>query len=194
MVSQVELNAASDEELMLAICADDTLAFEELVLRLQARLFHFALRRLSDRQMAEDMVQETFLKVWRHRNSFRHGSRLSTWVFTLCLNLIRDQWRRTKPESSIERPEVALAAELSGLRKHQDDPSDEAYRRELSALILEALQEIPDRSAELLLQRGANDLTLEEAGTRVGLSPDAARAAASRAYKKLKNYLSKRMD
>jgi RNA polymerase sigma-70 factor (ECF subfamily) len=190
----VELNGASDEDLMLAVCAEDASAFDELVRRFQARLFHFAQRRVNDRQAAEDVVQETLLKVWRHRDSFRHGSRLSTWMFALCLNLIRDHWRRTKPESSMERPEVAMAAEHSGLRRRPRDASDEAYRRELAALLLEALEQVPARSAELLRRRSADDLTLEEAGKSVGLGPEAARAAASRAYKQLKTYLSKRME
>jgi RNA polymerase sigma factor (sigma-70 family) len=190
----VDLNGASDEDLMLAVCAEDAAAFEELVRRFQPRLFHFTVRRVNERQAAEDVVQETLLKVWRHRESFRHGSRLSTWVFALCLNLIRDHWRRAKPESSMERPEVALAAELSGLRRRAADPSDEAYRHELAELLLEALEQVPAQSAELLSQRSRHDLTLEEAGQRVGLGPDAARAAASRAYKKLKAFLSKRMD
>lgn len=190
----MDLKEASDENLMLAVCAEDASAFDELVRRFQPRLFHFALRRVNERQEAEDVVQETLLKVWRHRESFRHGSRLSTWIFALCLNLVRDHWRRTKPESSMERPEVAMAAEHSGLRRRPADASEEAYQHELAALLLEALEQVPVRSADLLRERSRLDLTLEEAGQRVGLGPDAARAAASRAYKKLKTFLSKRMD
>lgn len=190
----MDVNGLSDEDLMLAVCAEDSAAFEELVRRFQARLFHFALRRVYERQSAEDVVQETLLKVWRHKSSFRQGARLSTWIFTLALNLCRDHWRRAKPESSMERPEVAIAAEQSGLRRRPADASDEAYRNELSALLMEALGSVPEKSAELLLQRTRGDLTLEEAGKLVGLGPEAARAAASRAYKKLKDYLSQRMD
>jgi RNA polymerase sigma factor (sigma-70 family) len=190
----LDLAGLSDEDLMRAVCADDSAAFDALVGRFQARLFHFALRRVYDRQIAEDVVQETLLKVWRHKDSFHHGSRLSTWIFALSLNLIRDHWRRTKPESSLERPEVALAAEHSSLRKRRWDASDEASRNEMAELLLQALGQLPAQSAELLKQRSQQDLTLEDAGRLVGLGPDAARAAASRAYKKMKNFLNKRMD
>ncbi len=190
----MDLKGLSDEDLMRVVCAEDSDAFDELVGRFQARLFHFALRRLNDRQIAEDVVQDTLLKVWRHKDSFRHGSRLSTWIFALSLNLIRDHWRRSKPESSLERPEVALAAEHSSLKRVVWDASDEASQHEMSGLLLEALGQLPAQSAELLRQRSQQDLTLEDAGKRVGLGPDAARAAASRAYKKMKTYLSKRMD
>jgi RNA polymerase sigma-70 factor (ECF subfamily) len=190
----VDLSDSSDEDLMLAVCAEDAAAFDEVVRRFQTRLFYFALRRVSERQAAEDVVQETLLKVWRHRDSFHHGSRLSTWIFALCLNLCRDHWRKTKPESSLDLPEVALAAEHSGLRRRENDASVQAYQRELAEILMEALQQVPERSAELLLQRSRLDLTLEEAGQRVGLGPEAARAAASRAYKKLRAYLKQRMD
>jgi len=190
----VDLTALSDEDLMRAVCSEDAQAFDELAGRFQTRLFHFILRRVRDRQVAEDLVQETLLKVWRHKDSFRHGSRLSTWIFALSLNLVRDHWRKAKPESSMERPEVAMAAEFSSLRHREGDASEQAAGHELSALLLEALGHLPAQSAELLRQRSTEDLTLEEAGKRVGLGPEAARAAASRSYKKLKAYLSKRMD
>lgn len=180
---------SSDEELMRSLVDGDLAAYEELVRRYQGRLFHFALRRLGDRGLAEDLVQETLLKLWRHRAGFRHGSRLSTWLFALCLNLCRDHWRKARPESSLERPEVALAAELQRLAQPQVDALDQAQRAELSERLLQALEQLPPVSAQLLKQRSAEGLTLEEAGQRLGLSPAAARAAASRSYKKLRELL-----
>ena len=104
----MDLHNLSDEALMRQVCLEDAVAFEELVGRFQGRLFHFVLRRLRDRQAAEDVVQETLLKIWKHKHSFQHGSRLSTWIFALSLNLCRDHWRRLKPESSLDRLEVAM--------------------------------------------------------------------------------------
>lgn len=179
----------SDEALMQALVDGDLDAYDELVRRFQGRLFHFVLRRVRDRSLAEDLVQETLLKVWRHRDSFRHGSRLSTWIFTLSLNLCRDHWRRAKPESSLERPEVSLAAEIKRLRQPQVNALDEAQAHELSARLLDALDQLPSVSAQLLKRRSDGDLTLEEAGRSLGLSPSAARAAASRAYKRLREIL-----
>ncbi len=179
----------SDEELMQALVGGDLDAYESLVGRYQARLFHFALRRVRDRSQAEDLVQETLLKLWRHRESFRHGSRLSTWLFALCLNACRDHWRRAKPESSLERPEVAFAAELKRMGQPGFDALDLAQQHELSERLLQALEQLPPVSAQLLKQRSAEGLTLEEAGERLGLSPAAARAAASRAYKRLRAIL-----
>jgi RNA polymerase sigma factor (sigma-70 family) len=70
---------------------------------------------------------------------------------------------------------------------------DEAEKRELAQLLLEAIEQLPEQSAKLLASRSKDDITLEEAGERIGLSPTASRATASRAYKKLKGFLKKRM-
>jgi RNA polymerase sigma-70 factor (ECF subfamily) len=185
----VELKSLDDEALMQKVCAGDGGAFEELVGRFQGRLFHFALRRLRDRQGAEDVVQDTLLKVWKHRDSFRHGSRLSTWIFALCLNLCRDHWRRTKPESSLDRAEVAFAAEASSLRQRGPAADEVAAQHELSERLLQALEQLPPAAGALLKRRSQDDLSLEQAGAAVGLSPAAARAAASRAYKRLRELL-----
>jgi RNA polymerase sigma-70 factor (ECF subfamily) len=184
----------TDEALMQALVDGDLDAYDILVSRYQGRLFHFALRRVRDRGVAEDVVQETLLKLWRHRASFRQGSRLSTWLFTLCLNLCRDHWRRQKPESSMERPEVAMAAEMQRLGQPQMDALDAVQQQEVAERLLDALEQLPPVSAQLLKQRSAEGLTLEEAGQRLGLSHEAARAAASRAYKKLRDLLKRDDD
>lgn len=184
--------AHSEEALMQAVQADDAEAFDELARRFQTRLFHFCLRRLSQQEAAEDAVQETLLKAWKYRHSFRADSKASTWIFALAVNLCRDYWRRSKPESSMERPEVAVAAEWSSLRRPADSPEDLAQDHEASELLLQALESLPPQAAALLKAKRDHDLTLEEAGKQVGLSPAAARAAASRAYKKLKTFMLKK--
>ncbi|MGH7442048.1 MAG: sigma-70 family RNA polymerase sigma factor, partial [bacterium] len=122
------------------------------------------------------------------------GTKPSTWAFALCLNNIRDHWRRTKPELSLELPETAMAAEFSRLRARPRDPAEQAGDHEIATLLMDALRQLGGRGAELLRLRGTRDLTLEEAGKEVGLGPQAARAAASRAYKKLRDILGQRMD
>ena len=68
-----------------------------------------------------------------------------------------------------------------------------AEDHEMSELLLQALETLPAQTAALLKNKGELGSTLEEAGKAVGLSPSAARAAASRAYKKMKIFLNKRM-
>ena len=183
----------SDEALMVKVCQDDLEAFEILAGRYQQRLYAFALGRLRERTAAEDVVQETLLKVFKHRLSFRAEARFSTWAFTLALNLIRDHYRRLKPESSMERPEVALAAEHSRYRRAAEAPDRGAEKAELSELLLQAIEALPPSSRALIKERLKDGVNFEAAAKQVGLTPEAARTTASRAYKRLRAFLEKRM-
>ena len=189
-----ESKIISDEALMAQVCAGDMLAFEELAKRYQPRLYAFSVRRLRDEGAAEDVVQETLLKVFRHRESFRQEARFSTWVFTLTMNLIRDYYRRLKPESSLERPEVALAAEYSRHRPIQVAADQHVERAELSELLLQAIEALPPSAKALIQSRLNQGQSFEEAAKALGLSPEAARAQASRAYKKLRQLLGDSFD
>ena len=95
---------------------------------------------------------------------------------------------------SLSDEATSFAAEHSRYRGRSPDPLDEAEKKEVASLLLEALQEIPESTRKLLELRSKEGLTFEEAGKKVGMKPDAARAAASRAYKKLKALLEKKLD
>ena len=185
-------SSLSDEALLQSQGSAEDAAFEELARRFEARLFYFALRTLRNEDAARDAVQETLLRAWRSRQSFRRGSRLSTWLFAIELNWCRDLLRKRSRERSMEDPATALAAEQSRFRREDADPAEEAEKKELSALLVEALESLPPMQESLLKLRASQDLDFEKAAKKLGISPDAARAAASRAYKKLRRWFLKR--
>lgn len=87
-----------DVRLMLDVRADNAAAFEELVLRYQNRLVTVLEHLVGRRELAEDLAQETFLRVYRARKSYVPGSKFSTWLFTIANNVasnaLRSQRRR----------------------------------------------------------------------------------------------------
>ncbi len=191
-MSDLELKELDDQALMARLTlAEDEAAFEELALRFETRLFRFALRHWRDEAQCHDLVQETLLRVWRHRASYHRGARVSTWVFAILLNLIRDQARRLKPELSMTRPEVLAVAEMHAAQA--ENPLEAAERNEMSALLLRSIEELSPAQAGLLKERLEQDSTLEKAGQAQGLKAAAARAQASRAYQKLREIMLKRM-
>ncbi len=179
----------SEEELMRRSQAGSLEAFEALAARFEPRLYSFIWRWVRHKETAEDLVQETLLKAYKHRLSFRAGSRVSTWIFTLALNLCRDRYRQSRPTSSLSDPAVLSVAERSRWARHESGPEDLAQRREEAGLLMKALAELPEQARDLLALREKEGLTFEEAGRRLKLSPVAARSAASRAYKKLRQKL-----
>ncbi|WP_081721739.1 RNA polymerase sigma factor [Geminisphaera colitermitum] len=87
--------APDDEALMLALRDGDDLALNLLMHRWQVPLRHFLERHLQNEHDAHDLAQETFVRIYQHRARWRDGSRFSTWMFQIGLNLTRDRvrWR-----------------------------------------------------------------------------------------------------
>jgi RNA polymerase sigma-70 factor (ECF subfamily) len=89
------LSELSDKDLLFGIVRDDEL-FRELVSRYQNRLLNFVYRFVHDYDMAEDIVQETFLRVYRKRHEYKAIAHFSTWIFTIAGNLAKSEIRRRK--------------------------------------------------------------------------------------------------
>src|SRR5881396_3061236 len=79
---------------MSRVAEEDERAFSELVRRYQGRVTNLISRVLNDRECADDLSQEVFIRVYVHRRNYRRGSRLSTWVFTIAANLAKNEIRR----------------------------------------------------------------------------------------------------
>ncbi len=86
-------SASDNSELVAAHLAGDANAFRELVLRYRGRLLHFVTRMIGDRERAEDLVQEAFLRVHRHLHRFDHTKKFSTWLYTIASNLAKNELR-----------------------------------------------------------------------------------------------------
>jgi RNA polymerase sigma-70 factor (ECF subfamily) len=85
-----------DKELMELIQAGDDKAFGTLVGRFQDRLLNFVGRIITDRETAEELVQETFLRIFNQKNSYTPEYAVSTWIYTIALNLARSELRKRK--------------------------------------------------------------------------------------------------
>ena len=95
-----------DEELLDRLAADDEAAFRLLVERHIDRAFGIALRLLGSRADAEDVVQDTMLKVWTHRGQWQHGrAKFSTWLYRVVTNRCIDLHRRPRTDNVDAVPE-----------------------------------------------------------------------------------------
>src|SRR5262245_58357113 len=79
---------------MARVAEDDDRAFPELVRRFQGRVMNLISRVLNDRECADDLAQEVFVRVYVHRRNYRRGSKFSTWLFTIAANLAKNEIRR----------------------------------------------------------------------------------------------------
>jgi RNA polymerase sigma-70 factor, ECF subfamily len=97
-----------DGELMGALASGDDLALNPLMDRHGEKLFHYLIRLLRNETDAAEVAQETFVRVYQHRHTFRRNARFTTWLYTIATNLVRDRMRR-----AARHPHVSLNAEIS---------------------------------------------------------------------------------
>src|SRR3989475_11997360 len=119
----------TDEELLAAYQQGDPGAFEALLRRHRAPLFTFLLRMLGDRQRAEDLAQETFLRIVKGAPAWERRARFQTWLYTVARNLCIDQSRRDpfrragRPDAGRTRREPPMGDSRPG-RAGEPRPGD----------------------------------------------------------------------
>ena len=86
----------TDEELIAAFQQENAAAFDEIVRRYRDPLYNFVVRLLGDTLFSEDVVQETFVRVYRNKHRYHQVAKFSTWIYTIASNLAKTELRRRK--------------------------------------------------------------------------------------------------
>jgi RNA polymerase sigma-70 factor (ECF subfamily) len=174
----------------------DRRAFRELVELHRKQVLHLAYDLSGDLQDAEDISQETFVKMYRALHTFRGDSRLSTWLHRITVNTWHNQ-RRSKSDRArqAEQPlDDSLAgdcAEAVGQREATPDRrAEDAFARKR---ILGALQRLSGRERSVFVLRHFHEYKLDEVGEALSLSTGTVKTLNFRALKKMRELLGKAM-
>ncbi len=139
-------DAVPDSALLVAVANGDAAATRVLIARLAPRLLAHASRVLNDRAEAEDVVQETLVRLWKIAPEWRQGeAKVSTWCFRVLVNLCTDRLRARKPAVDID----AIAEPAADLQSVVEKMTYVARRDALSA----ALNTLPDRQRQAVVLR-----------------------------------------
>jgi RNA polymerase sigma-70 factor (ECF subfamily) len=189
---------ANDPEvqLMLRVKHGDEQAFSQLVERYQHRLVGvFANLLGGDVAEAEDLAQETFLRIYRARNGYQPTAKFSTWVYRIANNLAsnsrRDAGRRKEVQLAPAEsgplgmnPQEKILAEKSALL-----PTRQLDKSELQRVVLQALDTLNDRQRLAILLHKFEGLSYEEIGEAMEMSEEAVKSLLSRARDNLRGIL-----
>jgi RNA polymerase sigma-70 factor, ECF subfamily len=185
--------ASDDLSLVHAIKSGDVGAFEELVKRYDRTLFRIAQHLMHNREDAEDVVQEAFLKAFQHLGQFREDSKFSTWLIRITLNqsLMKLRKQRPKREVSIDEDFQSREDNLPiDLADWAPNP-EELYRAaELRELLRNTLQELGQGLRLVFVLRDIEGLSLEQTAEALNLSLSAVKARSWRARLQLRERLS----
>jgi RNA polymerase sigma-70 factor (ECF subfamily) len=188
-----------DETLMLRYQQGDRAAFAQLVRRHQTPLFNFALRQVRVPQVAEDVVQESFVRVVQNAVDFKHEARFTTWVYTitrnLCIDHLRKRALRKHPSLDESRGEDGDGPSLG---EQTADPrasvEREATGTELKERIARAVDTLPDEQREVFLMREIANLPFKEIAEITGVPENTVKSRMRYALERLQEHLSEYED
>jgi RNA polymerase sigma-70 factor (ECF subfamily) len=173
----------SEAELVRRLRQGEAAAFDEAYARFHAPLYAFLARLLGRRDLAEDLAQETWIRLATHASGLRPDTRLGAWLYTVARNLTL----------SFRRWSAFTGRRLAILHRRPveggDSPFDLASASETHRRLEAALASLPEKYREVLLLVGVQGLPREDAAAILGLRPDALRQRLLRARAMIEEHL-----
>jgi len=187
---------AQDRADMERLAAGHDVALNDLMERHATPVFHFLCRMVGNEDDANDLAQETFVRVFRSRASFRTDGKFSTWLFTIAANLARNhfRWRSRHPNISLEAETGETEQTLdSTLPANDPAPNEQALAAERAATVRTAVNKLPEDLREAIVLCEWEELSVSEAAAILETTPKAVESRLYRARQilreRLKNWL-----
>ncbi|MCG3158043.1 MAG: ECF RNA polymerase sigma factor SigW [bacterium] len=184
----------TDEDLIERFQQGELAAYEEIVRRYKDQLLNFVFRFLNNHEEAEDVVQETFLRVYRNRFAYTRIAKFSTWIYTIAGNLARTELRRRKRRRFFSLSDM-------GLEDRDYEISDEVFNPETQAnstlgeeLIQREISKLSPKFREVIILRDVQELSYEEISKIIRVPIGTVKSRVNRARLRLQNRLKKLLD
>jgi len=184
-------DTARDEALLKGMAAGESGAFDELFARHSGVVFSFLSRLIASQTDAEDLLQETFIRVLTHAKDFRAGAAFRSWLFTIARNVAYNalQKRKLRGEMEVRTDFRQNALPPRAAEDRNGDPSFRMQSQEQNAKLLAALDELPPPQREIIVLVIFNSFSYEEAAAITGEGESTLRSRVFHALKKLRDRL-----
>ena len=188
-----------DEDLMVQYQQGEVRAFEILLTRHKKPVFNFILRYVGDRETAEDLLQETFMRVIKGADAYKRQAKFTTWLYTIARNLCVDQTRRRKHRRHASLDAPMSASEESGTLLDVIPGSEMASDRksvnkELHETMQHAIAALSDEQREVFLMREFLDMPFKQIADVVGVPENTVKSRMRYALEKLRLELDEYKD
>ena len=152
----------TDEELVARAKGGDADSFNQLVLRWERPIYALAYRVIGREEDARDVCQETFLRAFRALPGFKGEAKFSSWLYRIALNLCRDWIRRQRRAPTVQMPEGVDPIEVAGEGGPVESIEELVARRELSAVVEEAMALLPEEQRTAIILKEYHGMTFQE--------------------------------
>jgi RNA polymerase sigma-70 factor, ECF subfamily len=184
----------SDEDLIEKFQRGDIYAYELIVKRYKDQLLNFVYRFLSNHEEAEDVVQETFLRVYRNRHAYQRVAKFSTWIYTIAGNLARTELRRRNrrrifslSSMGVEDKEYEISDDMLSPERHTNTVlSEEIIQKEINRL--------SPKFREVIILRDIQELSYEEISKIIRVPIGTVKSRVNRARLRLQSRLKHLLD
>jgi RNA polymerase sigma-70 factor, ECF subfamily len=189
-LTEKKLSDLTDEELILEFQQNNTVkAYEILVQRYKNPLINYIYRFLGDYEACADIVQETMIKVYRNKDSYKSIAKFSTWIYTIAGNLARTEYQRRKRRN------------IFSINSYGDDDEtfdipDESARPDVitdsgikDEIIQKALLKVSDSYREMVILRDIQELSYEEIAEVTGIAVGTVKSRINRGRNQLQKML-----
>jgi RNA polymerase sigma-70 factor (ECF subfamily) len=192
MSSPIEID---DEAAIVAQARQgDAKAFSELLRRYEGKIFRLALHITQNREDAEDVLQETFLKAYEHLDQFQGQSKFYTWIVRIAVNQALMKLRKRKSDRSVSLDETIDTGEDTVAREiaaWDENPEQQYSREEINEILSSAIDGLAPIYRAVFVLRDVDELSTEETADVLSLSVPAVKSRLLRARLQLRDKLTR---
>ncbi len=179
----------NSQELIVRSRNGDLTAFQQLVEKYQGYAFTLAFRMLGDQDEADDTVQETFIRVWKHITKFNFSSKFTTWLFRIVTNLCLDRIKAGKRKSNVISADYEQADLPEATDSYNYNPEDDYIKKNLVKTIAILAAELSPKQRIVFVLRDLQDLNINETAQIANMSLNSVKSNLSCARRKIREKL-----
>ncbi len=195
---RAQLRELGDSELVASYLEGERFAFHELVERYQDRLLNFIYRTIGDRARAEDLVQETFVRVYRHLHRFDQTKKFSTWAYTIASNLAKNELRNRSRNPLVLFQAIKKNWDADHRPLEFEDstyaPDDLFRKRHLRETVEAAVAELPEHHRVVFVLRELEGKTYGEISDITGVTLGTVKSRLNRARNRFARIIAPMLD
>tara|TARA_B100000686_G_scaffold262335_1_gene275662 strand:- start:80 stop:664 length:585 start_codon:yes stop_codon:yes gene_type:complete len=180
----------TDEELIIAFQGGDRDSFNHLVNRYKDKLTNFIYRFTSDIDSAQDLAQDTLLKVYINKDSYREIAKFSTWIYTIASNLAKTELRKIKRRQTYSESDLSTDDRQFVMHQSDQESFEDIEDTSVSGNILEkSLMELDDEFKNIIILRDIQELSYDEISKILQIPLGTVKSRINRGRFKLKDIL-----